>query len=1151
MRRTGLWPLVLLCFVLSGATGLVYEVAWTRSLTLVFGTTSFAVSTTLAGFMAGLGGGALLFGKLVDRWGRPLRVYALLELGIGAWALAFPALLAWLVPLYQAAWEGYRFSVLPLRVGLLLPALLVPTALMGGTLPALMRHFEGRTEGLGGRAGLLYGLNTLGAVLGAGATGFGLLPRLGLSSTTALAATLNLAIGVVALWLSWPESGRARPPGPPHRDAVVRPRDAGLLVVFAVSGFVALLSESAWTRGLTLVLGSSTYAFTIMLATFLTGLSAGSLLMARVVARDPDLLRVLGSLQAAIGIASLAAAHLFGELPLLYLHLFKAVSGATALLVGGQFVLAALIMLVPALLMGAVFPVVVQGLAGRGAGELVGRAYAANTAGAVLGALLGGFVLIPAAGIANTLILGAGLSLAIAFGVFAGSRRHWRAASVTAVLLLALPALAPRWEALVMSSGVYKEAPLYLSLYPGPGAVFRRLLPQFRLLFYREGPTATVVVTERPSLEDHRHLALAIDGKVDASTAGDMPTQILSGHLPLLLHSPAEKVLVVGVASGVTLGAVTRHPVRQVTAVEIEPAVVAASRLFEGFNHRPLDDPRVRLVVEDARTLLLLSRDRYDVIISEPSNPWMSGPARLFTREFFELGRARLEPGGLFVQWLQLYGMTQDSLKALLRTFQRVFPHVLLFQTAPGDLLLAGAPDPLAMPVDQAREKMRAPGVAADLARVGVRDVLDLLVRFRLGDREVRAYAGDGPLNTDDNALIEFSAPWQIHLDTGVENAAALARAGRGVAGYLQEDRSSALERARFLFALAARALVVRDWAQAETVAREGLALAASAEGLWVLGEALARQGRTAEASSLWHKALVTDPGHRGTRLSLALYHDERGETFEAARQLAPVGARFRDDAAVQFLLGVNRYRAGLYRQAAAFLSRAAALRAGPSTADDWARIHFGQGDLGIGPLALYYLQLTHGKLGNQRAAAEAWAGFLAGLDRWRRGLERQPPDPSSFSLIERIGLRPAPGVRLAEGSHLSHVLARAVIEPLTYYYKGVTAYVTGYPEVASTELETALARLGGAGGEASRSRARYYLGLAYWKLGRLPQARFHLAGFVEHLEAEDRQSFAATEAARALASIGEAQGQRGRPAGLEPGVTVPEVEIRATPGKG
>ena len=894
---------------------------------------------------------------------------------------------------------------------------------------------------------------------------------------------------------------------------------------------MALLSEVAWTRALTLVLGSSTYAFTIMLVTFLAGLAGGSLIMPRLLARAPDLLWALALLQAGIGLASLAGAHLFAELPVFYLYLFKAFSGVPALLTIGQFALAGLVMLLPALLMGAVFPVVVELVGGRGAGERVGLAYAANTIGAVLGAFLGGFVLVPEIGIAGTLTLGIALSLTVALGVLVASRRHWRAASVIAALLLALPVLSPRWEALAMSSGVYKEAPLYLSLYSSPRDVFTRLLPQFRLLYYKEGPTATVTVTERPSLENHRHLVLAINGKVDASTAGDMPTQVLSGHIPLLLHARPEKILVVGLASGVTVSAVARHPVREITAAEVEPAVVEASRLFAPFNQRPLDDPRVRLIVEDARNFLMLSRQRYGVIISEPSNPWMSGPAKLFTEEFFRLGRERLAPEGLFVQWLQLYGMTEDSLKALLRTFQSVFPHFLVFQPAAGDLLLVGGMEPVRVPVPRIQERMRATAVAEDLARVRVRDVFDLLTRFRLGDTEASAYAGGGPLNTDDNALIEFSAPWEIYLDTAARNAETLATAGRGIARYLDGEWRSARERAGFLVRLAGRALEVRDWRQAEVTAREGIALAVSAEGLWVLGEALKRQEREAEALRLWQEALAVDPGYIGALLSMALYHYERGEAREAEPYLASLSARLPNDPVVNFLLGVARYQSGLHREALASLRKATDTRVGRAGPTDRLAGYFWRDGLSVEQLAPYYLHLVHSKLGNQRAAAEAWARFLDELDRWRRSLERRPPDPTAFSIIENVQLRLERGLRLPEDAHLSEVVVRQVMEPLTRYYKGVTAYLLGYPEVARAEFEAALTQLGPA---APRSRAVYYLGLAEWKLGCLSHARLHIERFLQHLEGEDRQSLAAADAARALASIYAAQGDRRRAAEVE-----------------
>lgn len=475
--------------------------------------------------------------------------------------------------------------------------------------------------------------------------------------------------------------------------------------------------------------------------------------------------------------------------------------------------------------------------------------------------------------------------------------------------------------------------------------------------------------------------------------------------------------------------------------------------------------------------------------------------------------------------------MTEPSLKALLRTFQSVFPYLLVFQPNAGDLLLVGGTEPVRVPVQRIEERIRATAVAADLARVRVRDALDLLARFRLGDSEARAYAGEGLLNTDDNALVEFSAPWEIHLDTAARNAEALATAGRAIARYLEGEWTLPRERARFLIQLAARALAVREWRQAEMTARDALALAVSAEGLWVLGEALYRQERQADALRLWRDALAVEPEHTGALLSLAFYHHERAEAEEAEAYLASLRALQPDAPMVNLLLGVIRYRRGLYREALAFLTKAADAEpkrwssAGPLLASLW----------GIGPgpeqLAAYYLHLAHSKLGNRRAEAAAWARFLDALDRWRRELEGQSPDPVNPSVLESIKLRSERGVHFPEDAHLSEVLARQLLEPLTSYYEGVTAYLLGYPEVAAAQLEATLVRLGAA---APWSRAQYYLGLAYWKLGRLPQARLHLEGFLQHLEGEDRQSLAAAGATRALAGIYATQGQRERASELE-----------------
>ncbi|HXI03140.1 MAG TPA: hypothetical protein VNI57_08175, partial [Candidatus Saccharimonadales bacterium] len=294
-----------------------------------------------------------------------------------------------------------------------------------------------------------------------------------------------------------------------------------------------------------------------------------------------------------------------------------------------------------------------------------------------------------------------------------------------------------------------------------------------QLLYYEEGVTATVMVAKNAG--EKENLFLALDGKVDASTAGDIQTQLLVGHVPMLYARTTSDVVVVGYATGMTVGAASLHHVRSLTAVEIEKAVIEASKLFTPYNNDPLSNPKVKIVIGDGRNFLQVTPDKYDVIISEPPNPWMTIAANLFTREYFQMGKDHLKPGGIFCGWVQLYGLPPNLVRAVLRTFGEVFPHISVYMPIPyADLVLLGSERPLEPDIPLMAEKMKDPRVAADLARIGIHSVPELLTYHVLDDAGARAFAGRGPINTDDNAMIEFQAPLSLYAGTRMPNAKAL-----------------------------------------------------------------------------------------------------------------------------------------------------------------------------------------------------------------------------------------------------------------------------------------------------------------------------------------------------------------------------------------
>jgi spermidine synthase len=763
--RAGTFIAVYALFIVSGFTGLAYEVIWTRLLVRIFGASSFAVTTVLASYMAGLALGSLVFGRYIDRKGRPLRVYGFLELGIGAFAVAFLYLLPAMSRLYGGLYpelQGSFYSLTAVRFVLCFTVLLVPTTLMGGTLPVLSKYMATGLDSLTRRVGRLYALNTLGAVGGASAAGLVILPHLGIRNTTLLGAFLNAGIAAAALRLSTARSRSPRPvpeePDRPHEEAGPSSmKSRYVLAVFTLTGFCALAAEVVWTRMLSLALGTTVYAFAIMLATFLLGLGLGSAAFARLAQRTRYPAALLGFGVAGVGLGVFLSLVVFGRIPVLYMEIYQRLQAGWQGLLGMQVLLAALTVLLPAFLMGSLFPLAARLYArdiSRVGGE-IGRLYAFNTMGAILGSVAGSFFFLRSLGMETSLFVlgavyvGTGMALTLGLGEFQrGLRRASAGVGIAALTVLVLLA-SPRMDRKMLTSGVYVYAPEYRTVN---GLMDR--VRHVHTLFYDEGVGATV------SVERFRgDVSLVIDGKADASTgAKDMRTQILLAQLPLLLHAAPDSVLVIGLGSGVTLGSAETHDVRWIDCVELLENVVAASHNLDAYNLDCLDDPRSNLIIGDGRNHLLLTDRNYDVIISEPPNPWISGVGDLFTREFFLLARARLRPGGLMCAWFHTYMMGDRDVRAMVGTFISVFPHASLWLVNDGDIILLGSLDPLAVGKGLA-ERMSAPAVARDLARIGIEGPLDLVANYLAGPEKLGEYARQASvLNTDDNMLLEFSA---------------------------------------------------------------------------------------------------------------------------------------------------------------------------------------------------------------------------------------------------------------------------------------------------------------------------------------------------------------------------------------------------------
>lgn len=783
-------------FLLSGATGLVYEVVWTRQLVFLLGGTTYAITTVLVAFMSGLALGSWLSGRFGLRLGRPGQAYGALEIIVGLYALAVPVLLRMAEPLYRALYPHVADSpgiLTAVRFCVGAMVILLPATCMGATLPMLVRYLAGGQKGLGRSTGLLYGINTCGAVAGTLLAGFVLIPRLGLKSTTWATAAVNVAIGTVALLLLRGERIKAAeptPPPPPRRpsgktrqpvkqptspDGLVITRDVRqtVLAVAGLSGFAAMVYQIAWTRALVMSLGSSTYAFTCILAAFILGLGLGSLVVARWVDRWSRPILLLALMELGIALAAIFIIPIHGRLPLVVHDLVVHLHQQYGRLLIMEFALVIAVTFVPTFLMGAIFPLVVRlvGTSDTEAGSAVGRAYAINTLGTIFGSFLAGFVLIrgDVLGIQYSIVAAAVLNAIAAAWLLTKSgpegrmiASHAAVGGLGFIAVLTLGVTTGQWQKEVLTSAPFLHR----------GAGLKR-----ETLFFFEDVDTTVSVDMVGTEKTGRSLTLSVNGKADASTGpADLRTQLLVGHLPALLDRNGRTACIIGLGSGMTLGSVAQYPsYEQIDCIELSEGVIAASEYFKDHTYDVLNtDPRVRLMRADGRNHLLLTSQRYDLIVSEPSNPWLAGVSNLFTRDFFDLCRQRLTPDGVFAGWLQSYSISETSFKMVIRTLLDVFDSVTVWEAGLNDYCLIAWNGSPQLSLEDIAARFDSPGVQQDLYRVSLFDLGSILGNYVTGGPPLRRWVADAPIHTDDNALLEFRAPWDLYTRSHVEISRAL-----------------------------------------------------------------------------------------------------------------------------------------------------------------------------------------------------------------------------------------------------------------------------------------------------------------------------------------------------------------------------------------
>jgi spermidine synthase len=755
-------------FFFSGFSSLIYEVVWMRRLSLFFGSDVYSAALTLSAFMGGLTLGSLLAAKYSDHLKKPLVWYGLLEISIGLYALFFPNFLNMFSGEYRRIYQSF-FATAPwlynsFRILVATVTLLIPTTMMGSTLPLVVKRFAQQRR-IGKYSGFFYSINTFGALAGVLGVGFVLLPNIGITTTTKFACCINVIIGVLALAFGLfssvesdvveraAEKATASQSIEPGYDSTLE--KAGLIGI-GLSGLAALALEVVWMRILTQSFSGAVYSFSIMLSCFLFGIYFGSKKIADVIDRRADPMRLFGFLElsiglmvALLGIVTYFVPRFFSNLLWLLTAISKGHFGFAC--TAAEFAVSGFLIAIPTILMGATFPVAVKictpriGSIGRG----TARVYAANTAGAIVGALLGGLILLP--------LFGNRVSLLVIGGIF----------TVTGLYLL-YRAANRGWATLkdpqvVTIVGLFATFVIVTLLLP------RQIVTNFyyagnekaKVIYHGEGIAHTIDIIRT----DKNVTIMQVNGTLEADTTYSQRRHfILKAHLPLLLHPHPREVAVVGLGLGITLSAITRHPgLDQIQLIELSPEMVKAQSHLEDVSGGVLHSPKVKLRIDDGRNFMAMSNQQFDMITADPIHPRVSGVGYLYTKEYYEALKHRLRPDGVVCQWMPMYRISKKSFDVAFRTFVSVFPNASFWYVR-GHGLFVATQGNFSVDYKDLEQRMEDPVIKADMASINIRDAAQFMSYMLMGPDEIRAYlaAFPGPLNTDDNAYLEYHTPFEF-----------------------------------------------------------------------------------------------------------------------------------------------------------------------------------------------------------------------------------------------------------------------------------------------------------------------------------------------------------------------------------------------------
>lgn len=922
----------------SGACALVYESLWMRSFGLIFGNTTHAIAAILAVFMGGLALGSFLTSRLYFK--KTVKAYALVEMGIGAFALLTIPLLYFLPQWYGAFVRAHGLSPAPELIFRLIGATLIllpPTVLLGMTFPLLVEFLTRSGRNFYANMGFLYRTNTLGGAFGVFLATFFLVPSMGKLGTFIVAAATNLAIGLLA-W-NWgkdlqddskqkpqPKASKQTPTTsttPPAPVSKERLPLIFLLTAFS-TGLFSFGLEILWTRSLALVIGSSIYSFNIMLIALLLGIVSGALIYEFYWTRIKRPVLWLSVIILIVGLLCLIDMALIGFLPVISFALIKALPVSFFLNEAAGFLLCLLTMFIVTMPLGFLFPLLTHFLKLKlySPQKISSHLYVWNTLGTIVGSLGTAFMLVPLFGLQTSFVLLAVLPLALGLW-FLGESLTWpaiaRAGTLIIVILISMALVSwyQPWDLYTMTAGIYKYGIDWRDGIQSAWSLSEFLRGGRQILFYKEGDEGVVCVTQTG---DHR--IISVNGKSDAGNGQDVITQRLIAHVPLMLHPNPRKALVIGWGSGTTAGSASLYPsLDQIDCVEIEPLMFTCRQYFADVNHNVASDPRFRIHIQDGRNYLLTTPTRYDVIVSEPSNPWITGVSNLFTREFYSIAKSRLNEGGIFCQWFHYYNISLEDMKAQSRTFAKSFPYASMWLVPPqpveigspvlyGDIFFIGSDKPYHLDYERVKHWYSNNAIREDLVPLGgVEDELAFFCNYFMNRNDMLSFAGGAPDNSDNFPYLEFSAPKGLYLAQTeaersiVEIYRALDNGGSEefppIENYppLAEKNLTKKQHADLCVSIGTQYLhkAFRERARrlAETAIRED---DQNASAYSFLGETLYSYGVIAEAEKMFLKALSLTPKlQRPYHILGAMYYNGK-EFSKAAQMYSQLVVYFPDD---------------------------------------------------------------------------------------------------------------------------------------------------------------------------------------------------------------------------------------------------------------